>query len=89
MGSSRRDMEILADIHLILLFSDECGRLIAAPTLSRVVGQMKRWVSKQIGEGIWQKTYFDRVIRNDAEFERIWRYIHENPLKYLLKEENI
>ena len=76
-------------MHLILLFSDECGRLIAAPTLSRVVGQMKRWVSKQIGEGIWQKTYFDRVIRNDAEFERIWRYIHENPLKYLLKEENI
>ena len=72
-------------VHLILLFSDDGGRLVAAPTLSRVVGQMKRWVSKQIGEGIWQKSYFDRVIRNDEEFERIWQYIHENPQKYILK----
>ena len=74
-------------IHMILLFSDERGRLIAAPTLSRVVGQMKRWVSRQTGVGIWQKTYFDRVIRNDAEFREIWQYIQENPLKYLLREE--
>lgn len=76
-------------IHLILLFSHGGGRLTDAPTLSRVVGQMKRWVSKQIGEGIWQKSYFDRVIRNDGEFVRIWGYIHENPQKYLLKEETI
>ena len=65
------------------------GRLIAAPTLSRVVGQMKRWVSKQFGAGMWQKSYYERVIRNGTEYEEIWRYIHENPLKYALKEEII
>ncbi len=67
-------------IHMILSFSHDCGRLIAAPTLSRVVGQMKRWVSKQIGAGIWQKSYYERVIRNGTEYEEIWRYIQENPL---------
>ena len=61
----------------------------AAPTLSRVVGQMKRWVSKQIGAGMWQKSYYERVIRNETEYEEIWRYIHDNPLKYALKEETI
>ncbi len=76
-------------IHMILSFSHDCGRLIAAPTLSRVVGQMKRWVSKQIGTGIWQKSYYERVIRNGTEYEEIWQYIQENPLKYLLKEETI
>lgn len=60
-----------------------------APTLSRVVGQMKRWVSKQIGAGMWQKSYYERVIRNETEYEEIWRYIHDNPLKYALKEETI
>ncbi|MGM9524079.1 MAG: transposase, partial [Faecousia sp.] len=58
-------------IHMILSFSHDCGRLIAAPTLSRVVGQMKRWVSKQIGAGIWQKSYYERVIRNGTEYEEI------------------
>ena len=58
-------------IHMILSFSHDCGRLIAAPTLSRVVGQMKRWVSKQIGAGIWQKSYYKRVIRNGTEYEEI------------------
>ena len=62
-------------IHMILSFSHDCGRLIAASTLSRVVGQMKRWVSKQIGAGIWQKSYYERVIRNGTEYEEIWRYI--------------
>ena len=76
-------------IHMILCFAKDSERQITAPTLSRVVGQMKRWVSKQIGAGIWQKTYFDRVIRNSTEYTEIWCYIHENPLKYALKEEII
>ncbi len=75
-------------IHMLLRFSD-CGRLIAAPTLSGVVGQMKRWISKQIGEGIWQKSFFDRVVRNDAEYEEIWKYIQNNPLKYLYFNEEL
>ena len=76
-------------IHMILCFAKDSERQITAPTLSRVVGQMKRWVSKQIGAGMWQKSYYERVIRNGAEYEEIWRYIHENPLKYALKEETI
>ena len=46
-------------IHLILrIESNISGRIISAPTISTVVGSMKRWVSKQIGKPIWQKSFY-------------------------------
>ena len=74
-------------IHLLLLFYPGAdGRQIAAPTLSGVIGNMKRWVSMQLGFSIWQKSFFDRVIRNDAGYREVWQYIDENPLKMQLHE---
>ena len=35
---------------------------------------------------IWQKGYYDRVIRNDKEYFKIWEYIDNNPLKWELDE---
>ena len=70
-------------VHLILLLQEENGgRLIAAPTVSRVIGQMKRVVSREIGVSIWQKSYHDRIIRDEAEYLKIWNYIDTNPLKW-------
>ncbi len=74
-------------VHLLLLFhSDEDGRQIAAPTLSMVIGQLKRWVSMQLGFSIWQKSFHDRIIRNDAAYHEVWQYIDENPLRMQLGE---
>lgn len=73
-------------IHMILsINTDEDGRQIAAPTVSTVVGSMKRWVSRQIGRPIWQKSFYDHGIRNQQDYNEIWEYIENNPLKYLLK----
>lgn len=49
-----------------------------------VVGSMKRWVSKQIGRPIWQKSFYEHAIRNRQDYDEIWKYIENNPLKYLL-----
>ena len=69
-------------IHMILsIHTDEDGRQIAAPTVSTVVGHMKRWVSMQIGKSIWQKSFIDRVIRNEQGYEAVWEYIDNNPIK--------
>ena len=51
--------------------------------LSTVIGSLKRWVSRQAGRPIWQKSYFDHVIRGQRDYNEIWQYIEENPLKYL------
>lgn len=74
-------------VHFILrIESDIGGRIISAPTVSTVVGSMKRWVSRQIGRPIWQKSFYDHGIRNQRDYDEIWEYIENNPLKYLLKK---
>ena len=72
-------------VHFILrIESDIGGRIISAPTVSTVVGSMKRWVSRQIGRPIWQKSFYDHGIRNQQDYDEIWQYIEDNPLKYAL-----
>ena len=74
-------------IHFILrIESNLDGRMVSAPTVSTVVGSMKRWVSKQIGRPVWQKSFFDHGIRNQQDYDEIWEYIENNPLKYALKK---
>ncbi len=71
-------------IHLILrIESDDSGRILSAPTVSTVVGSMKRWVSKQTGFSVWQKSFYDHKIRNREDYLEIWEYIEHNPCKYL------
>ena len=74
-------------IHLLLrIESDMNGRMISAPTVSTVVGSMKRWVARQIGRPIWQKSFYDHGVRNQQDYNEIWEYIENNPLKYALKK---
>ena len=73
-------------IHLILRIDAEYdGRILSAPTVSTVVGSMKRWISKQAGKPIWQKSFYEHTIRNQTDYNEIWQYIENNPLKYTLK----
>ncbi len=31
---------------------------------------------------VWQKSFYDRIIRNETDYLRIWKYIDENVLKW-------
>ncbi len=68
-------------VHMILAIALEDGRIISAPTkpVPIIVGQMKRYASKCAGMPLWQKSYHDHIIRNDADYRRIWDYIDTNP----------
>lgn len=70
-------------IHMILsIHAEENGRILSAPTVSAVVGSMKRWVSKQVGRSLWQKSFYDHIIRNSQDYNEIWTYIENNPKKF-------
>ena len=74
-------------IHLILsIRADENGRTQFAPTISRVIKQFKGSITKRIGRTIWQKSFYDHGIRNQRDYDEIWEYIENNPLKYALKK---
>ena len=73
-------------VHLILALRHigPDGRQIAAPTpLSNVIQQMKRITSKQAGISLWQKGFYDHVIRNDEDLANVRQYIRNNPLKWI------
>lgn len=70
-------------IHLLLqINTDVNGRSMIAPTISTVVRLMKGTVSKQAGFAVWQKGFYDHVIRNDNDYLDIWNYIEGNPSKW-------
>ncbi|WP_425539565.1 transposase [Microaceticoccus formicicus] len=38
------------------------------------------------GSNLWQKSFFDRIVRNDKEYFELAKYIDENPIKWNLDE---
>lgn len=70
-------------IHLLLqINTDENGRAMLAPTISRIVQQLKGIVTKQVGFSIWQKLFHDHIIRGEQDYLSIWEYIDNNPLRW-------
>jgi putative transposase len=58
-------------------------------TLSNIIGAFKTTAATrinklrgQLGVAVWQKSFYDHIIRNDRELERIQEYIRNNPFKW-------
>ncbi len=56
--------------------------------IDKIVGFLKMNVSKQIpntdNKKIWQRSYHDHIIRGEKDYQKIWKYIDTNPLKWEL-----
>jgi REP element-mobilizing transposase RayT len=71
-----------------------------APTLGNIIGAFKSITTHAYIDGVgqlgwptfdkrvWQRNYFERVIRNEAEWNRIHLYIESNPMRWAEDEEN-
>ena len=64
-----------------------------APTLGQVVAYFKYQSTKAInqhrdtpGTRIWQRNYYDHVIRDDIDLQRIRQYITDNPMQWELDQ---
>ena len=77
-------------VHLILAVqnTESDGRQIAAPTsISTVIQQLKRAVSRAAGQSVWQKSFYDHIIRNDADLAEARQYLANNPLNWILNKD--
>ncbi len=54
----------------------------SAPTLPGLVRYWKRQITQQCGVKLWQRGYYDHIIRDEADYQRIWSYIETNPAKW-------
>jgi REP element-mobilizing transposase RayT len=56
-------------------------------TLSRFIGAWKEWTSKFIARQcgmdspIWQKGFFDHLLRSDESYSEKWNYVRNNPVR--------
>ncbi|MGA7730005.1 MAG: transposase [Chloroflexia bacterium] len=60
-----------------------------------IIGSFKSAPTKRInelhnkpGEPVWQRNYYEHVIRNEHELNRIREYIYWNPAKWAQDENN-
>ena len=68
---------------------------IVPNSLPVIVRSFKSAVTKQInmvrkeyGKPVWQRNYYEHVIRNDEDLQQIREYVDNNPLKWELDKEN-
>lgn len=53
-----------------------------APTIPKVIGALKSISTRRAGQAIWQRGYYDHIVRDEADYGRIWSYIENNPGKW-------
>jgi REP element-mobilizing transposase RayT len=77
-------------MHGVLIFGDAVGAGHARPLqgLPIVVGSFKSAVTKELGRSIWQRSYWDRIIRSESELHRAQNYVEDNPLRWAADPEN-
>ncbi len=90
-------------VHLIIFVGNDCI-VPENKNFSRqneIIPSIIKWLKSSITSKInkyqkdfyfsWQKSYYDRVIRNEIELDKIRQYIIDNPLKWDInnQEENL
>lgn len=80
---------------IILIDSVGAGLRPAHVSLSEAIRTFKSMSSRQINKlrnnessAVWQRGYYDRIVRDEAELNRIRMYIEQNPANWQTDEEN-
>lgn len=47
-----------------------------------IVSAFKRLTNREINNKIWQRNYYEHIIRNEKEYIKIIRYIQNNPIHW-------
>ncbi len=74
-------------VHMLIMIPKQSSRKGCDAELCRVVGYIKRKITialrkKSVDDIIWQRSFHDHIIRNEKDYQRIWKYIENNPLKW-------
>ena len=89
-SSVRIEKCVIMPDHVHMLLTLKRQGQSPCPTLGSVVGAYKSISTKRInretgapGEKIWQPRYYEHVIRGEEDFLATWRYIEENPARWI------
>ena len=76
-------------IHILLSIVNDRGREKTSSTVDTIIGWLKYQTTKEInkfrgtaGDKIFQRSFYDHIIRNREDYYDICRYIYENPTRW-------
>lgn len=77
--------------HCIFILENESDK--RKVSISNIIGALKSITTielhkKGLSDFTWQRSFYDRIIRNEKELFNIRRYIEQNPLRWELEKEN-
>ena len=52
--------------------------------LPHTIATLKRFVHRDVGYTVFQRSYYDHVVRGEQDYREIWEYIDQNPQKWQL-----
>ena len=88
------DQYVIIPDHIHMLLRIDNGTGNPSPTLGNVIGWYKYQVTKQInrqtnteGNKIFQRSYYNHVIRNQQDYDEVWQYIENNPIKWVMQKQ--
>ena len=80
-------------IHILLSITKDDGRGDPSPTVDTVMGWLKYQSTKDInkmrntmGVKIFQRSFYDHIVRNYDDYCEIHKYIYENPMRWYYDE---
>jgi len=73
-------------VHMILVLKNRSGTMWASSptqtTIPNVIRSLKILIAKKCGFSLWQRSYHDHIIRDEAEYQKIYHYIDQNPARW-------
>ena len=88
------DKYVIMPNHFHAIIEIKRADMESAPTISEIVQEFKRYSTLEyiklvkekllppFDKQIWQRSFYDHIIRNEYDYKEIWEYIDTNPLKW-------
>ena len=70
-------------IHLLISIESQSGGH-GDPPLQNIIRDIKSYTTHKYGSTLWQRSYYDHIIRNEEDYLFHIQYIEENPKKWLI-----
>lgn len=77
-------------VHMLIVLHGNQSGGYGNPPLQKIVGTFKSFTNRRYNELnktknliLWQRNYYEHIIRNEIEYQKIYEYIETNPIKWV------
>ena len=71
-------------VYFLTLCTHNRRCILSRPTalIPRVIAALKRFTNREAGSKLWKTSYYDHIIRDEADYTVRYNYIRDNPARW-------